>query len=527
MINDFWKNPKVKNYLVCDIFDIDEVVRRLGGCPNDEDYKIVRSYYYWDWQGEENWITIPTSKEDYEKYKNNEEENYRTEINYKEFENVFWFNEFADFLINTIEPNEQLDFISFVNETFNNANFEGQAKIFLKDVLSSLKSLSKGLTTLSNKRDWKGLAKTNEIQDFVIDHYSSSYSDTIDKLAKYYDSIYPELITEFSQAEVVNVPNEDNPNIVDIEGIRKFNMEIPEDALDFLIHITKNDKYYFIFSSSIIKQEKKIDYSEYLEHLRADEHIFVRSRFDIMECFEIFIKDLHFNNIFYKFLIANKVDSEAVKKQKIDNLLEGLTKIIFYFWDFTGIYQIIYALEEKDPEFNNKLKNDNLFFSFLIDYQCYLNLKNIYDLIMNDYSSFVDQTKYKFSYFYSNKIEETKKIDAVSIVNIENDNNKIVPNEPIIMLKSYKHSEIFKNNAFEVWESMFESFGIVKESRTDVKFTFEVMKKDTLIHNTVSQKSFLDWINNIYSLDIEKTSNYSKTKKRISIYNNAKSIYKE
>jgi hypothetical protein len=40
-MKDFWKNPAVKNYLVQDIFDIDEIVRSFGGCPNDEDYKII------------------------------------------------------------------------------------------------------------------------------------------------------------------------------------------------------------------------------------------------------------------------------------------------------------------------------------------------------------------------------------------------------------------------------------------------------------------------------------------------------
>lgn len=523
MINDFWKNPKVKNYLICDIFDIDEVVRCYGGCPNDEDYKIVRSYYYWEWQGGENHIPIPTTKEDYEKYKDNEEEEYRTEINYKDFEDKFWFNEFADFLIDKIEPNEQFDFISFVNETFNNTNFEGQAKIFLKDVFSSLKSFSDDLKIFSKKRDWKGLEKTNKIQNFVIDHYSSSYSNTIDKLANYYDSTYPELINEFRQSLVVNVPEEDNPKIVDIEGVRKFNLEISENAIDFLTYVGRNSKYRWIFCSNFFSQVRKVDYGEYLEQLRAGDNIFFKSMIDVNECFEIFFKDLYFDNVFHKFLIENKIDSETVKKQKVDNLLDGITKMIDYLWEFTSVFEISYTLESDKKNFSKILKEDNLFSYFIIDYHCYINLKSIYDLIINDYSSFVDQTKHKFDYFYSNKKEVIKNIDAVSIVDIENENNKTVPN----ILKPFKHSEIFKNNAFEVWESMFESFVIVKESRTDVKFIFEAMKKDTFIHNTVSQKSFLDWINKIYSLAIEKTSNHSITNERISIYNTAKSIYKE
>ncbi len=50
----FWGKPELRNFLVEDIFDIDEVVRRLGGShPEDDDYEIIRSYYCWEWQGEE------------------------------------------------------------------------------------------------------------------------------------------------------------------------------------------------------------------------------------------------------------------------------------------------------------------------------------------------------------------------------------------------------------------------------------------------------------------------------------------
>ncbi|HRO09827.1 MAG: hypothetical protein IT246_09165 [Bacteroidia bacterium] len=96
------------------------------------------------------------------------------------------------------------------------------------------------------------------------------------------------------------------------------------------------------------------------------------------------------------------------------------------------------------------------------------------------------------------------------------------PNE----VKKELYNHIFKGNAFEVWESMFDSFQIKENSRTDVKFIFEEMKKDGLIHNTVNQKSFLDWILEKHDIVIEKTSNYSKTKERISIYRNAKQLYK-
>jgi hypothetical protein len=89
------------------------------------------------------------------------------------------------------------------------------------------------------------------------------------------------------------------------------------------------------------------------------------------------------------------------------------------------------------------------------------------------------------------------------------------------------HNHIFKGNSFDVWQSMFSEFGINESSRTDVKFMFEEMKKDSLIHNTVNQITFLDWIRETYNgLIIQKTSNHSRTKTRIQAYQRAKEFYK-
>lgn len=88
-----------------------------------------------------------------------------------------------------------------------------------------------------------------------------------------------------------------------------------------------------------------------------------------------------------------------------------------------------------------------------------------------------------------------------------------------------KHIHIFKNNAFEVWQSMFDTFEINERSRSDVKFMFEEMKKDGLIFKNITQQHFLEWIFHTYKIIIAKTSNHSRTKGRISIYSNAKQLY--
>lgn len=92
--------------------------------------------------------------------------------------------------------------------------------------------------------------------------------------------------------------------------------------------------------------------------------------------------------------------------------------------------------------------------------------------------------------------------------------------------KKELHSHIFKSNAFEVWQSMFVEFDIKESSRTDVKFMFEEMKKEGLIHNTVNQKTFLEWITSVYDdMIVQKISNHSRTKQRLQVYARAKELY--
>jgi|GEM_PF-4737564 len=95
-------------------------------------------------------------------------------------------------------------------------------------------------------------------------------------------------------------------------------------------------------------------------------------------------------------------------------------------------------------------------------------------------------------------------------------------------VKKELHNHIFKDNAFEVWQSMFDEFEINEKSRTDVKFMFEEMKKDDLIHHTVNQTTFLEWIALTYDgMIVQKTSNHSRTKLRLQAYSRAIQLHKK
>lgn len=115
-------------------------------------------------------------------------------------------------------------------------------------------------------------------------------------------------------------------------------------------------------------------------------------------------------------------------------------------------------------------------------------------------------------------------IDLTGVLEQPQQTEKIKTDE----VKKVLHNHIFKDNAFEVWESMFNEFGINESSRTDVKFMFEEMKKEGLIHNTVNQTTFLDWITLSYDgLIVQKTSNHSRSNSRLQAYSRAKELYKK
>lgn len=189
----FWKKTIVREYILTKLFDIDEIVRKYGGCPNDEEYIITRSYYYWEWQGDEKWELVSTNKEDYDNNFENEEFNYGTDLNYKEFEDKFWHSEFEDFLLGKIEIINRNNFLEEVTDTFYELKFEGQAKFFLREVIECLQSAIRQLNRISKyKKEINGI-EVNEIQQFVIKTYIESYNDSINEIINDFNIVYAEI----------------------------------------------------------------------------------------------------------------------------------------------------------------------------------------------------------------------------------------------------------------------------------------------------------------------------------------------
>lgn len=93
-----------------------------------------------------------------------------------------------------------------------------------------------------------------------------------------------------------------------------------------------------------------------------------------------------------------------------------------------------------------------------------------------------------------------------------------------IKAKRELHNNIFKDNAFDVWQSMFEQFKIKESSySTDLDFMYNVMYNDQLIHKEIGKVNMVDWINDIYKITFTKIRfNNPKSdanKNRLNIYN--------
>lgn len=146
-----------------------------------------------------------------------------------------------------------------------------------------------------------------------------------------------------------------------------------------------------------------------------------------------------------------------------------------------------------------------------------IELKNDWIDHLEKLKGFQSGTKYKE--IISNVIETINKK--------EQDCLQHVALEQIGMSKSdmgvFRHPKIFDNNAFCVWESMFDSFQVTEKKRTDLRFMFEAMKYDNLIHNTVTVANIVEWINETYQIKVEKL-HYTDIKSRAN--NTRMAIYK-
>ena len=182
----------------------------------------------------------------------------------------------------------------------------------------------------------------------------------------------------------------------------------------------------------------------------------------------------------------------------------------------------------------------------------YKLMKNVFNIYLSNceyiFLSLDKNERHEFKTDVINNLNDVKNIQVLpkfkgllsEIIVIANNNFK--PPQQITKTKeeekdlenkdktnNYKHTKIFKKNAFEVWQSMFDAFDINKSSRTDVRFMYEAMKKDGLIHDTIGETDIRRWIDEVYEISLEKLPftdiQSNSNKKRRSIYKQSKTNY--
>lgn len=65
-------------------------------------------------------------------------------------------------------------------------------------------------------------------------------------------------------------------------------------------------------------------------------------------------------------------------------------------------------------------------------------------------------------------------------------------------IKKELHNDIFKYNAFEVFEKYKENKQMNVNSRTDLRVIFELLKNDGLLLETIELKHYIKWLNRVY-----------------------------
>jgi len=86
-------------------------------------------------------------------------------------------------------------------------------------------------------------------------------------------------------------------------------------------------------------------------------------------------------------------------------------------------------------------------------------------------------------------------------------------------IKKELHNNIFKDNSIYLFEKYFENKSMTFQSRTDFRFLFEQMKKDNLIHDTVTLGQYIKFIGKyeyyekeLKAIELDALKNIQRTK---------------
>lgn len=223
---------------------------------------------------------------------------------------------------------------------------------------------------------------------------------------------------------------------------------------------------------------------------------------------EIFAKERHAYLILSEYKLF---DIDCLKKYLIENDLNQFAIIeIRNLLSLIDYFSKLYVKYSEIPISNNfyHYKNENN----LSQNECSGWASLLYFLHRNDKfiktneENFKEKHQFELMFVYltanfiSIKLNEIRDlfIDFVEPEIIDNNTNQQIKVVKSDEEKKEFHNDIFKDNAFEVFEIYKENKQVNVNSRTDLRVIFELLKNDNLLKNTIELKHYIKWLNETY-----------------------------
>lgn len=304
-----------------------------------------------------------------------------------------------------------------------------------------------------------------------------------------------------------------------------FDFNNSESTIDFLIFITEPINHTLIVQNLIMlggKDKIKL----FLKENKSLVHsTYTKCNLALIPFQTIFI-DNENKFVFESFLFDEDI-SIIKRKAKLNTLINNINRLLIYISNETG-FERFEKIDKDDlilffNSFKNKFSSNEK-----------IKLVSHAEFTFSDYSKefsvllnnlFLHCIGYRFDN-YQKKIINTYGF----LVNksVDYDLQVITENNPSIQEIKMNTSEnpnlrIFKNiDSFLLFEKL--KLEICKNERTklaDYSFVFRRLKKDDLIYNDISEKTFRDFLFNEYEiiLDKLKTLEYSSTENKETLYN--------
>lgn len=201
-------------------------------------------------------------------------------------------------------------------------------------------------------------------------------------------------------------------NIIESDG-KIYDISDNTQAINFLI-FALNGKYSNFFIDFLFSHLNMnvYEYSIKFFQNKKTNSVFEIQR-DVKLFFDFFCVDYVDDNIFYKYIYFNN-ESDFIKKQKINKIIEGLKKTIEFYFDFHNV--LIFWNSEIDKEYDF-IKKTSIERECCVIYTYYCVCKiliNFYDYLYDEFYSFID-VRNEFNIRYSNKIKDLVKSNKLNV----------------------------------------------------------------------------------------------------------------